>query len=110
MHNLRQLLTGAQVPKHSHSAFRHRSLNNLRYIQFSVHHRVIASSMSDDDPLVQYVALRSDLWKEHEWPLGSIVAQGCHAATAALWSSKDSAETAEYCSPGNIDHMRKVRE
>ncbi|KAI8109988.1 hypothetical protein M9434_001264 [Picochlorum sp. BPE23] len=66
------------------------------------------SAQQDEDPLLQYVALRRDLWKEHNWPLGSIVAQGCHAATAALWVSKESAETAEYCSSGNLDHMRKV--
>lgn len=106
--SLRQLFTGAQLPKHSDSAFRYSSLNTLKYIKFSVHRRAAASAMSDDDPLVQYVALRSDLWREHQWPLGSIVAQGCHAATAALWISKESPETAEYCSPGNINHMRKV--
>jgi peptidyl-tRNA hydrolase len=42
------------------------------------------------------------------WPLGSIVAQGCHAATAALWLSKDQPITQTYCAPENIDHMHKV--
>ena len=70
--------------------------------------KVVMSAHQDEDPLLQYVALRRDLWKEHNWPLGSIVAQGCHAATAALWVSRDSTETAEYCSAGNLDHMRKV--
>ena len=32
------------------------------------------------EPTLQYVVLRKDLWKEMKWPLGSIVAQGCHAA------------------------------
>lgn len=64
---------------------------------------------SEADPLVQYVALRRDLWKEEKWPLGSIIAQGCHAATAALWISRDTVETREYCAAENLDHMRKVR-
>lgn len=66
------------------------------------------ATMSEEDPIVQYVALRRDLWKEHKWPLGSIVAQGCHAATAALWISRDSDTTQLYCSPDTLDHMRKV--
>jgi peptidyl-tRNA hydrolase len=60
------------------------------------------------EPLLQYVVLRKDLWKEKNWPLGSIVAQGCHAATAALWLSKDQPTTQTYCAPENIDHMHKV--
>lgn len=67
------------------------------------------ATMSDEDPIVQYVALRRDLWKEEAWPLGSIVAQGCHAATAALWLSRDTDVTTLYCSSDNLDHMRKVR-
>lgn len=66
------------------------------------------SMSQNQDPLIQYVALRSDLWKEKKWPLGSIIAQGCHAATAAMWISKDSEQTLEYCCPKNLDHMRKV--
>ena len=42
------------------------------------------------------------------WPLGSVVAQGCHAATAALWESKDTANTQQYCSAENIGQMHKV--
>jgi len=73
---------------------------------------VAASASKADDapsePLLQYVILRKDLWKEMNWPLGSIVAQGCHAATAALWLSKDQPKTQTYCAPENIDHMHKV--
>ena len=60
------------------------------------------------DPLLQYVILRKDLWTDMKWPLGSVVAQGCHAATAALWMSRDLPTTLEYCAPENIDHMHKV--
>ena len=69
---------------------------------------LIQKMSTEDDPLVQYVALRRDLWKEEEWPLGSIIAQGCHAATAALWISRDTEETRQYCAAENLDHMRKV--
>lgn len=61
-------------------------------------------------PLVQYVVLRRDLWSALKWPLGSIVAQACHAATAALHAGVVSgdAATATYCSEANIDSMHKV--
>ena len=35
-------------------------------------------------PIVQYVVLRKDLWVEKGWPLGSIVAQACHASSAGV--------------------------
>ena len=60
------------------------------------------------DPLVQYVVLRRDLWADLGWPLGSVVAQACHAATAALWLSREEPATSSYCAADNIDHMHKV--
>ena len=60
------------------------------------------------EDLVQYIVLRKDLWTELHWPLGSVVAQACHASTAALWLSKDSAATASYCAPDKLDSMHKV--
>lgn len=66
------------------------------------------SEAAPSDPILQYVILRKDLWKEMKWPLGSVVAQGCHAATAALWLSKDQPITQIYCAPENINHMHKV--
>lgn len=70
----------------------------------------LATSSADnaDDTLLQYVVLRRDLWTEMDWPLGSIVAQACHASTAALWLSKDDPLTQKYCDPSNLDHMHKV--
>ncbi len=59
-----------------------------------------------NDPLVQYVALRKDIVVD--WPVGAVAAQAAHAATAALWLSRDSETTAQYCAADNIDHMRKV--
>eukprot|EP00195_Chlamydomonas_chlamydogama_P013351 CAMPEP_0202908556 /NCGR_PEP_ID=MMETSP1392-20130828/46469_1 /ASSEMBLY_ACC=CAM_ASM_000868 /TAXON_ID=225041 /ORGANISM="Chlamydomonas chlamydogama, Strain SAG 11-48b" /LENGTH=144 /DNA_ID=CAMNT_0049597953 /DNA_START=119 /DNA_END=553 /DNA_ORIENTATION=+ len=60
------------------------------------------------DPVVQYVVLRKDLWTDLKWPLGAVVAQACHASTAALWSSRDDEVTNIYCAAENIDHMHKV--
>ena len=60
------------------------------------------------DTLLQYIVLRRDLWGELGWPLGSVVAQGAHAATAALWLSRDDSCTQQYCAPDQLDHMHKV--
>ena len=34
--------------------------------------------------LVQYVVVRGDLLARQGWPLGAVLAQACHAATAAI--------------------------
>jgi hypothetical protein len=72
------------------------------------------ASATDDgttitDPIVQYVVLRRDLWREHQWPLGSVVAQGCHASVAAIWLNRDDPLTQAYMADGALDSMRKVR-
>ena len=67
-----------------------------------------AGGQGSPSNLLQYVVLRKDLWDELEWPLGSIVAQGCHAATAALWLTKDEAATQQYCNGSALDSMHKV--
>ncbi|KAL2611762.1 hypothetical protein R1flu_023454 [Riccia fluitans] len=61
-----------------------------------------------DDVLVQYIVIRKDLVLEQNWPLGSVISQGCHAAVAAIWLHKDDPETGLYCGPENLDHMHKV--
>mmetsp|Transcript_15370 Transcript_15370/g.39038 ORF Transcript_15370/g.39038 Transcript_15370/m.39038 type:complete len:147 (-) Transcript_15370:1204-1644(-) len=77
-----------------------------------------ATTNSTSDVLLQYVVLRRDLWQPKKaaegepepwaWPLGAVVAQGCHASTAALWLSRDDASTQSYCSDSNLDHMHKA--
>ena len=54
--------------------------------------------------LVQYIAIRGDL--VDKWPLGAIIAQACHASSAALHMFKDDVTTQEYL--GDIDRMHKV--
>lgn len=58
---------------------------------------------------MQYMVLRKDLWAEMKWPLGSLVAQACHASTAVMWQSQGDQTTQEYLAPENVDHMHKVR-
>ena len=58
------------------------------------------------DPLVQYVVIRKDLWTAEGWPLGSVVAQACHASTAAMYLFRDDPQTIEY--QADVDHMHKV--
>ena len=54
-----------------------------------------------EDVVVQYVVLRRDL--ADAWPLGSVVAQGCHAAVAAVWAHRDRPDPAAYCAPDNLE-------
>eukprot|EP00112_Aurelia_sp_Birch-Aquarium-sp1_P009167 Seg2030.6 transcript_id=Seg2030.6/GoldUCD/mRNA.D3Y31 product="putative peptidyl-tRNA hydrolase PTRHD1" protein_id=Seg2030.6/GoldUCD/D3Y31 len=56
--------------------------------------------------LVQYVVVRRDLLDSLSWPTGAVIAQACHACTAAihLFYSEDS--TKEYLS--DLDSMHKV--
>jgi hypothetical protein len=70
--------------------------------------RLASKLFAEQDVLIQYVVLRSDLWKDLGWPLGSLVAQACHASTAALWQSRECPSSQEYCSNGNLDHMHKA--
>lgn len=60
------------------------------------------------DVVVQYVVLRRDLWAELGWPLGSVVAQACHASTAAIWISRDDGVVNRYCATDSLDSMHKV--
>jgi peptidyl-tRNA hydrolase len=43
--------------------------------------------------LIQYIVVRSDL---KSWPLGALIAQGCHASVAAIAASLDHPSTIEY--------------
>ncbi|KAJ0178401.1 hypothetical protein K1T71_006224 [Dendrolimus kikuchii] len=53
--------------------------------------------------IVQYVLLRSDLYKELGWSIGALVAQACHASTAVLHLYKN---TMKYLN--DFDNMHKV--
>ncbi|XP_071276139.1 putative peptidyl-tRNA hydrolase PTRHD1 [Agelaius tricolor] len=52
--------------------------------------------------LVQYVVLRGDLVRPpHSWPLGAVVAQGCHAALAAVHGYREHPDTGAYLEQGD---------
>ncbi|KAJ2947519.1 hypothetical protein O0L34_g17308 [Tuta absoluta] len=56
--------------------------------------------------IVQYVLLRSDLFKELGWSIGALVAQACHASTAVLHLYKNDEHTMQYLN--DLDNMHKV--
>ena len=57
---------------------------------------------------MQFVVVRRDLLKDMEWPVGSVIAQACHACTAALWAHRNDACVQEYVSEQAIGAMHKV--
>lgn len=56
--------------------------------------------------LVQYVIVRSDLIHALSWPLGAVITQACHAATAAIHLNYNDPDTQEYLA--ELDTMHKV--
>lgn len=56
--------------------------------------------------LVQYVLLRSDLLKDLGWSIGALVAQACHASSAALHIFREDEYTINYLN--DLDNMHKV--
>ena len=63
---------------------------------------------SDGEVLVQAVVVRRDLLKTMEWPVGSVIAQACHACIAVVWENREDPDVAAYLASGNIDSMHKV--
>jgi hypothetical protein len=67
----------------------------------------MAASGAEPQILVQYLVLRKDLSQApFSWPAGALVAQACHAATAALHLHRDHPHTATYLR--ELGRMRKV--
>ncbi|XP_053502554.1 putative peptidyl-tRNA hydrolase PTRHD1 [Ictalurus furcatus] len=64
------------------------------------------SSGGTSKRLVQYVVVRSDLIRALSWPLGAVITQACHAATAAIHLNYSDPDTQEYLS--DLDNMHKV--
>ncbi|NP_001090397.1 peptidyl-tRNA hydrolase domain containing 1 L homeolog [Xenopus laevis] len=56
--------------------------------------------------LVQYVVLRKDLQTGLGWPLGALIAQACHAATAVIHLHYEHPNTRAYLQ--QLDSMHKV--
>lgn len=56
--------------------------------------------------LVQYVVVRGDLLTHFSWPIGALVAQACHAATAVIHMNYQCENTQKYLA--DLDNMHKV--
>ena len=56
--------------------------------------------------MVQYVVVRGDLLRQLGWPTGAVIAQACHACSAALWLFREDSNTLEYTR--DLDNMHKV--
>ncbi|XP_051265754.1 putative peptidyl-tRNA hydrolase PTRHD1 isoform X2 [Dicentrarchus labrax] len=56
--------------------------------------------------LVQYVVVRSDLVHKLSWPLGAVITQACHAATAAIHLHYGDPDTQRYLA--ELDSMHKA--
>uniref|UniRef100_UPI00398ECCA1 putative peptidyl-tRNA hydrolase PTRHD1 n=1 Tax=Pristiophorus japonicus TaxID=55135 RepID=UPI00398ECCA1 len=56
--------------------------------------------------LVQYVVVRGDLQRGLGWPLGALLAQACHACTAAIHLFYPDPDTQTYLR--ELDTMHKV--
>ncbi|XP_063931714.1 putative peptidyl-tRNA hydrolase PTRHD1 [Zophobas morio] len=56
--------------------------------------------------IVQYVVVRGDLLKELGWPIGAVIAQACHAATAVTHLFHEDEHTQLYLK--DLDNMHKV--
>ncbi|XP_004582695.2 putative peptidyl-tRNA hydrolase PTRHD1 [Ochotona princeps] len=69
--------------------------------------RKMAASGAEPQVLIQYVVLRKDLSQAPlSWPAGALVAQACHAATAALHVHREHPHTVAYLQ--ELGRMRKV--
>ncbi|EPQ13130.1 Putative peptidyl-tRNA hydrolase PTRHD1 [Myotis brandtii] len=69
--------------------------------------RNMAAPSAEPQVLVQYLVLRKDLSQApFSWPAGALVAQACHAATAALHVHRDHPHTVAYLR--ELGRMRKV--
>eukprot|EP01064_Diplonema_japonicum_P010797 TRINITY_DN18030_c1_g7_i1.p2 TRINITY_DN18030_c1_g7~~TRINITY_DN18030_c1_g7_i1.p2 ORF type:complete len:147 (+),score=32.41 TRINITY_DN18030_c1_g7_i1:47-442(+) len=64
--------------------------------------------MAESRTIIQYIIVREDLARDLHWAAGAVVAQCCHASTAAIWENADDDLTKEYLHPDNINRMHKV--
>lgn len=56
--------------------------------------------------LVQYVIVSGEIVRTLNWPLGAVIAQCCHAATAVGHLFRDDEHTKTYFA--DLDNMHKV--
>ena len=79
---------------------------NITPNRFRYGEKMAASGAGSRGRLVQYVVVRSDLVHKLSWPLGAVITQACHAATAAIHLNYGDADTQLYLA--ELDSMHKV--
>ena len=57
-------------------------------------------------PIVQYIVVRGDLLTGLRWPVGALIAQACHAATAVIHMFYQDQSTQLYLK--DLDNMHKI--
>ena len=82
------------------------NLNNDLVVDLYLVHRICIVALVMSQSLVQYVIIRGDLLKHLSWPTGAVIAQACHACSAALWLFREDSNTIEYTK--ELDRMHKV--
>lgn len=75
---------------------------------FPVRRHCATMAAEPADPIFQYVVLRRDLQEKVGWPLGSLVAQGCHASVAAIAQHLDDADVRAYIAADALAGMHKA--
>lgn len=65
-----------------------------------------AGAAAEEDTLIQFIVVRRDLLKTMEWPVGSVIAQACHASSAVLFEQSADADVIRYHS--DLASMHKV--
>ncbi|KAJ2664699.1 hypothetical protein IWW48_000646 [Coemansia sp. RSA 1200] len=58
------------------------------------------------EALTMFIVMRKDLLRTLNWPVGSVITQGCHATAAALWTYREDERVKQYMN--DIDTMHKV--
>ena len=67
-----------------------------------------ATATATIDYVVQHIVVRSDLSGALQWPMGSVIAQACHASVAVIIENARDPSVESYVSLENIDSMHKV--
>ncbi|KAI4837385.1 peptidyl-tRNA hydrolase PTRHD1 [Plasmodium brasilianum] len=60
-----------------------------------------------ENTIVQYILINKEIL-DKKWPLGSIIAQACHACIAVIAENIDDQIVKEYISAEKINNMHKI--
>ncbi|KJP86951.1 hypothetical protein AK88_03350 [Plasmodium fragile] len=60
-----------------------------------------------ENPIVQYILVNKEIL-DKKWPLGSVIAQACHACVAVIAENQEDQVVKEYLCAEKINNMHKV--